>query len=81
MLRLLAAGHANSVYDAARKVAKTMAGSSQSREADITRLRTKFAKAYGIEPPAGKTWADVEGELNANLKAYRLVNNFSINRQ
>jgi hypothetical protein len=66
MLNLLVAGQAPSVHDAARKVAKTMAGTSQSLKADITRLRGKFAKAHGTEPPARKTWRDVAAELNGN---------------
>lgn len=66
MLHLLAGGKANSVHDAARKVHDSIVGSSHSRDADITRLRSKFAKAHGTEPPTGKTWADVAGELNAN---------------
>jgi hypothetical protein len=66
MLQLLAAGVAPSVLDAARRVAESMTCSSQSRSADITRLRTKFAKVHGTEPPAGKTWFDIAGELKAN---------------
>jgi hypothetical protein len=66
MLSLLASGQARSVHEAARKVAERMVGSSQSREADTARLRLKFAKDHGTEAPAGMTWADVAGELNAN---------------
>ncbi len=66
MLHLLASGQANSVHDAARKVPDSIMGSSQSQAADISRLRRKFANDHGTEPPTGKTWADVAGELNAN---------------
>jgi hypothetical protein len=66
MLRFLAAGVAPSVLDAARRVAESIMESSQSREADTARLRGKFAKYHGTEPPTGKTWADVEAELKDN---------------
>jgi hypothetical protein len=66
MLDLLVKGQAPSVHDAARKIAASMSGTSQSRDADINRLRGKFAKAYGTEPSEGKTWRDVAAELNGN---------------
>jgi hypothetical protein len=66
MMRFLATEQARSVHDAACKVADSTAGSSQSRAAEITRIRTKFAKAHGTEPPTGKTWADVEAQLKDN---------------
>jgi hypothetical protein len=67
MLRLLAAGDACSVHDAARKISASMPqSSSQSRKADIARFRLKFRRDHGIKPPRGKTWVEVEDELNAN---------------
>lgn len=66
MLRLLASGEAHSVHDAARNIAGSIVRSSQSRDADISRLRRKFARDHGTEPPAGKTWSDVAAELNGN---------------
>ena len=66
MLDPLAASRAPSVHDAACKVSEKMVGTTQSRDADISRLRTKFAKAHGTKPPAGKTWSDVAAELNEN---------------
>ena len=66
MMRFLATEQARSVHDAACKVADSTGGSSQSRTAEITRIRTKFAKAHGTEPPTGNTWADVEAELKDN---------------
>jgi hypothetical protein len=66
MLDLLDKGQARSVHDAACKIAKSMVETSQSRVADISRLRGKFARAYGTEPPAGKTWGDVAAELKGN---------------
>jgi hypothetical protein len=66
MLRLLAAGKARSVHDAASKVTASKPGPNQSRVAEIARLRKKFAKQHGTEPPAGKTWIDVEVELKGN---------------
>lgn len=66
MLHLLASREATSVYAAAGKVADTITGSSQSRAADITRLRRKFARQHGTEPPEGKSWIDIESELDSN---------------
>ena len=66
MLCLLAGRQANSVHQAARKIAQSMKEPIQSRDADVSRLRSKFANDHGTEPPAGRTWADVAAELNAN---------------
>ena len=66
MLDLLVNGQAPSVHDAAGKIAASMPGTSQSRDADINRLRRKFAKVYGTKPPEGKTWGDVAVELTGN---------------
>jgi hypothetical protein len=66
MLDLLVKGQALSVHHAARKIAKSMLVTSQSRDADVSRLRGKFAKAHGTEPPTGKTWGDVAAELTVN---------------
>jgi hypothetical protein len=65
MLHLLAAGNEASVLAAAKAVA-TERKPNQSVEADIARLRRKFANRWGTEPPPGKTWADVERELKTN---------------
>jgi len=66
MLRLLAEGQALSVHAAARTVAESAAASNHSRVADVTRLRRKFVKAYGADPPEGKTWRDIEHQPNTN---------------
>jgi hypothetical protein len=66
MLHLLASREAASVYDAARKVAQASVGPRQSQTADVSRLRGKFAEAYGTTPPCGKSWADYAAELNPN---------------
>jgi hypothetical protein len=66
MLSLLAAGHVPSVNAAATAVART-GNPAHSVSADTTRLRTKFSRWQGgTEPPAGKTWSDVEDELQSN---------------
>jgi hypothetical protein len=65
MLRLLANSEARSVH-AAAKIASYNHQKGHSRDADISRLRTKFAKKFGVEPPPGKTWAVVEDELKKN---------------
>jgi hypothetical protein len=57
MLELLATGRAASVHNAARQAAELIPRTSQSPAADIGRLRRKFAKAYGTEPPEGGTWS------------------------
>jgi hypothetical protein len=65
MLSLLAAGKVSSVHAAANAVAPSNTP-NQSLPADIARLRRKFAKRWGTGPPRGKTWTDVERELNTN---------------
>jgi hypothetical protein len=68
MLRLLAAGQTHSVHAAADRVVGTMVGVGQSRIASVTRLRTKFARDHGTNPPAGETWADVADKLKLNWR-------------
>jgi hypothetical protein len=69
MLHLLATGTAPSVLAAAKTVAAEKRP-SHSADADIARLRKKFATRWRTEPPQGQTWADVirsvGGELNSN---------------
>jgi hypothetical protein len=65
MLGLLAKGEEPSVLAAARTVAHA-AKSNQSVEADVARLRKKFAERWGTEPPPRKKWADVARDLDAN---------------
>jgi hypothetical protein len=64
MLHLLAAGKTRSVHDAAGKAAEMKVGSHQSRGAVIGRLRRKFTKEYGTEPPSGQKWRDVVHQLH-----------------
>lgn len=65
MLMLLAEGRATSVLAAARLVSSEQS-SAHSIDAEVRRLRTKFAKRWGTVPPAGKTWRDVTDELLPN---------------
>jgi hypothetical protein len=65
MLTLLAVGKVPSVLAAAKAVADATKP-NQSVDSEVVRLRRKFAKRWGTEPPNGKTWADVEHELNPN---------------
>jgi hypothetical protein len=63
MLRLLASGEAKTVWEAAGKVAGSAPG--QSLDATRRRIYRKFCDLYGTDPPQGKTWSDIECELNA----------------
>jgi hypothetical protein len=65
MLSLLAAGNAPSSFAAARQVVADLSV-SHSPESAQRRLSRKFNKHYGSTPPSGKTWTDVERELNSN---------------
>jgi hypothetical protein len=64
MLGLLAAGDAVSVHAAAKLVAADATGASKG--ANILRLHRKFSTEYGLAPPPGKTWRDVQGESPTN---------------
>jgi hypothetical protein len=59
MLKLLATGKHPSVFAAAREVAVERMP-HQSADADVDRLRRKFRKRWGTDPPEGQTWADVD---------------------
>jgi hypothetical protein len=63
MLQLLASEKATSAWDAATKVAKSMP--SHSLEATTSRIYRKFRDRYGTDPPPGKTWSDIEHELDS----------------
>ena len=63
MLRLLASGEAKTVWDAAGKVPGSAPG--QSLDATRRRIYRKFRDLYGTDSPQGKTWSDIECELNA----------------
>jgi len=65
MLNLLAAGREPSVLAAAKAVAKARKP-NQSVNAEVGRLRRKFAKRWGTKPPEGETWPDVEHQLDTN---------------
>jgi hypothetical protein len=58
MLRLLAAGEAKSVWDAAGQVAGSAPG--HALEATRSRLSRKFRDRHGTDQPQGKTWSDIE---------------------
>jgi hypothetical protein len=62
ILQLLASDKATSVWDAAGMVAESMPG--HAPEATRKRIYRKFCHQYGTDPPAGKTWSDIEHELN-----------------
>jgi hypothetical protein len=63
MLQLLADEEARNVHDAAAQVAKSMAGHSLG--ANKKRIYGKFRSRYGTDPPEGKTWMDIQHELNS----------------
>jgi hypothetical protein len=66
MLHLLATSKVLSVLAAAKAIAATIER-GQSVNANVARLRRKFAKKWGTSPrPPSKTWADVERELHEN---------------
>jgi hypothetical protein len=65
MVKLLAAGEARSVLAASERVAGE-GKPIQSHAANMGRLRRKFAKRWGTDPPEGKTWAEFDQELNTN---------------
>jgi hypothetical protein len=62
MVHYLAVG-APSIYAAADKAAQDATG--QSHESTQRRLARKFRERLGSEPPKGKTWTDIEHELNS----------------
>jgi hypothetical protein len=65
MLQLLATGDANSVWDAAGKVAGSTDG--HAFEAIRRRFSSKFRRQHGsTDPPQGKSWSDIERELKSN---------------
>lgn len=64
MLELLATGTATSVNAASKMVAHDAIGASENTKR--LRLGRKFSYKYGVQPPPGKTWQDVQHEFNTN---------------
>jgi hypothetical protein len=65
MLRCLAANKAPSIFAAAGQFADQAKGGA-TKDSKQRRLAREFGNRFGSEPPEGKTWADVECELNVN---------------